>query len=296
MKRHLETGAAFLTALALFYLGGTIQSAMAAIEAKGFRGYVCNDAGKPVPDAKVAVNGHRVAVDAQGRFFLPHEKLKYDRTAFVTVEATFENAERNPPYRWEVNYAGLFDYATGEERVTIQPRMPGVLGGRVLSADGKPIAGATVSADISVGLLVCTGHMRVREPVQTDAEGRFRIPKLYANNDYLLRIEAAGYERKWSGWIHVRSGEPELVDIRLREAPAFVAGKVVDAQGNPVANARVLLGHGCCPDATTETDAQGNFRIDSLLVEQQVELWASGTTVKTNAGANNIRIVIRPKR
>ena len=70
---------------------------------------------------------------------------------------------------------------------------------------------------------------------------------------------------------------------------------LTDAQGHPVAKTRVLLGHGCCPDAITETDAEGNFRIDSLLVDQQVELWASGTTVKTNAGASSLRIVARPK-
>jgi hypothetical protein len=295
MKRQLHNRAVFLAALGWLNLGGLVQPATAAGEAKGFRGYLCNDTGKPAPNAKVTVNGHRVEVDPQGRFFVPHEKLKYDRTVHVTAEATFENAERNPPYRWEVNYSGLFDYATGEESVTIRPRIPGVLGGRVLSADGKPLAGATVSADINVGLLVCTGHMRVREPVQTDAEGRFRIPKLYANNDYMLRIEAAGYERKWTGWIHVRTGEPEPVEIRLREAPAFVAGKVVDEQGNPVAKTRVVLGHGCCPDATTETDAEGDFRIENLLVGQPVALWANGTTVKTNAGASNVRIVIRPK-
>lgn len=295
MKGQLRTSAAFVAVLALFNLSCAIQSPIAAGEAKGFRGYVCDDSGKPVPNAKVAVNYHPVETDPQGRFFLPQEKLKYDRTAFVTAEATFENKERNPPYRREVNYAQVFDCATGEENVTIRPRIPGALGGQVLSMDGKPVAGATVSAHINVGNLVCTGFMQVREPVQTDRQGRFLIPKLYAYNDYRLRVEVAGYERKWTGWIHVRSGEPEPVDIGLREAPASVAGRVVDAQGNPVANARVLLGHLCCADASTETDAEGNFRIDSLLADQEVELWVNGTTVKTRAGTRNLRIVAGPK-
>src|SRR5512141_1164725 len=121
MRSLLQTGATLLSTLALLEPGGTLQSAIAAGEAKGFHGYVCDDQGKPVPKAKVALNFRPVEVDAQGRFFLPHEKLKYDRTVLVTAEATFENPERNPPYRREVKYAGLFDYTTGEEGVTIHP-------------------------------------------------------------------------------------------------------------------------------------------------------------------------------
>ena len=298
MKRQLRISAAFVAASVLFNLSGTIQSATAADEAKGFRGYVCNDSGKPVPNAKVAVNYYPVETDSQGRFFLPHEKLKYERTAFVTVEATFENKERPLMHPWEVNYAAIFNYVTGEENVTIQPGIPSALGGRVLSTAGKPIAGATVSAYIGIGMLSSRGIGRVREPVQTDPEGRFLIPKLYAYHDYLLRVEVVGYERKWTGWIYVRSGEPKPVeDIRLREAPAFVAGKVVDAQGNPVAKAQVWLGHFKDPDAITETDAQGNFRIDSLFTDQEVELQVGGTAVKvkTKAGTSDLRIVARPK-
>jgi hypothetical protein len=104
-----------------------------------------------------------------------------------------------------------------------------------------------------------------------------------------------GYREKHIGSCQVSAGEPEPIDIRLREAPAFVAGKVVDAQGNPVAKARVLLGHLGCADAHTETDAEGNFRIDRLFADQEVELWVNGTTVKTKAGTNNLRIVAPPK-
>jgi uncharacterized GH25 family protein len=299
MKRRLQTSAAFLTALALFNLSGTIQSATAADEAKGFRGYVCDDLGKPVPNAKVAVNYHPVKTDSQGRFFVPHEKLKHDggRSAFVTVEATLENKERPRLRPWEANYAGCFHYVTGEENVTIQPHGPVVLGGRVLSVDGKAIPGATVSANISNGGLTQFGLGRVREPVKTDQEGHFRIPKLYDNNDYWVRIEVAGYERKWMDPIRIGCRDAEPVDIHLREAPASVAGRVVDAQGSPVAKARVQLRYPNSkdPDATAETDAEGNFRIDSLFTDQEVELWANGTTVKTKAGTSNLRIVARPK-
>jgi hypothetical protein len=295
MNEPFRTTAVFLAAWALLNLGGTGQSATPAAEAKGLRGWVCDDSGKPVLNAKVAVNYHPLETDRQGRFFLPHEKLKYERTAFVTVETTFENKERNPPYRWEVVYARVLDYVTGQENVTVRPRIPGVLGGRVLSVAGKPIAGASVAAHINVGELVCTGLHQVREPVQTDPQGRFRIPRLYPDNDYQVRVEVPGYERKWTGWLHVRSGEPARVDIRLREAPAFVAGKVVDAQGRPLAETRVVLGHLCCADAVTNTDTEGNFRIESLLPEQEVVLWVNGTTVKTKAGTDHLRIVAPPK-
>jgi hypothetical protein len=52
------------------------------------------------------------------------------------------------------------------------------------------------------------------------------------------------------------------------------------------------MGHLCIPDAVTETDAEGRFRIDSLLPEQAVDLWASGKTVKMKAGTENLVIVV----
>jgi hypothetical protein len=315
MKIPLQLCSVFVAVSALFSLSGGIQSAYAN-DMKGFRGYVCDYSGKPVPNAKVTANGHRLETDSQGRFLLPHDQLKGVDTVFVTVEPTFfENTEGISPYRWEVNFGGLFAYVTGEEYVTIRPRPPGAVSGRVLSVDGKPIAGAKVSAYINVGNLVCSGLQRVGEPVQTDSQGRFFIPKLYASHDYRLRVEVTGYERKWGDWVHVRCvtripqwaggaddldtpglirppGAPEMVEIRLRDAPAVVAGKVVDPEGKPVPKARVLLGHHG-DDGYTETDTNGNFQIDSLLPDQEVQLWAPpGPTVKAKAGTTDLRLVI----
>ena len=299
MKRSLQARTAFVAALAVFNLSGTIQSATAADEAKGFRGYVCDNSYRPVPNAKGAVNYHPVETDAQGRFFVPHEKLKHDggRSAVVTVEATLGVKDRPLMRPSEANFAGCFNYLTGEENVTIRLGPPLALGGRVLSVDGKAIPGATVSAHIGNGGLTQCGLTLVREPVKTDQEGHFRIPRLYDNNDYWVRIEVAGYERKTTGPIHIGYRDAEPVDIRLREAPASVAGRVVDAQGRPVAKARVLLGSLLCPDASTETDAEGNFRFDSLFTDQEVQLWGyGGTTVKAKAGTSNLRIVASPER
>ena len=261
---------------------------------EGFHGFVCDDAGRPVAKARVAVNYHSLETDPQGQFFLPHEKLKYERTAFVTVQTTFANNERTPPYKWDVSFARVFDYAAGDERVTIRPRVPSAIVGRILSAEGQPVPGATIRANIDVGLLVCSGHQEVGEPVQSDDQGRFHLLKLYPDNEYLLRVEAPGYERKWSDWIHTRHGE-NRIEVRVGEARSFVAGMVVDARNKPFPKARVLLGHLCCADAHTTTDAGGHFCIDSLLPDQEVELWAEGTTVKTKTGVDNLRIVARLK-
>ena len=76
-----------------------------------------------------------------------------------------------------------------------------------------------------------------------------------------------------------------------------MAGRVVDAKGSAVAKAGVELRYPKFkdPDATTETDAEGNFRIDSLFTDQEVALWVNGMTVKTKAGTSNLRIVACPK-
>ncbi len=63
---------------------------------------------------------------------------------------------------------------------------------------------------------------------------------------------------------------------------------MVDELGKPVVKARVVMAHLCIPDATTETDAMGHFRIDSLLPEQGVDLWVNGKTLKAKAGTENL--------
>jgi virginiamycin B lyase len=78
--------------------------------------------------------------------------------------------------------------------------------GQVLSADGKPVAGARVFLQTSAG--------RGPHSTRTNAEGRFVFTRLRSGL-FDLRAQAAG---KWSDWEHnvvARAGRPAEVTLRL---------------------------------------------------------------------------------
>lgn len=156
--------------------------------------------------------------------------------------------------------------------------------GRVLAADGTPIAGAHVRAagtnrwdapiplDVELDALPA-GRLDI-EQTQTGADGTYRFEGL-PKGGLRVAVRASGhaprYEERW-----VVKGEPEqkLPDIVLGPG-VFVAGRVVDRAGAGVPNATILLAldHGVIagnlsmpgrgiPLATTGEN--GAFALDTL--------------------------------
>jgi hypothetical protein len=149
---------------------------------------------------------------------------------------------------------------------------PGVaLTGRVTDARGAPIAGAEVRAR-PVARATTLAPYRPRPPdplrpaVVTDADGRFRYPvptgqrlALVATHDRYARGETA----------ELTAAAPAEVAIVLDDGRAL-AGRVVDAEGHPVAGAVVAD----APSAeaathTTRTGADGGFTLAGIEPERQ---------------------------
>ena len=80
------------------------------------------------------------------------------------------------------------------------------LTGEVLSATGKPVAGAVVTYQSGGG---DTPHA-----VHTDVHGRFTIVKLRRDN-YDLRASSHGLFSTWEKNVMVRSGQVKSVTLRL---------------------------------------------------------------------------------
>ena len=94
------------------------------------------------------------------------------------------------------------------------------LTGEVLSATGKPVAGAVVTYQSGGGH---TAHV-----VHTDAHGRFTIVKLRRDN-YDLRASSHGLFSTWEKNVMVRSGEVKTVTLRLTEGVEATNSSVVAA-------------------------------------------------------------------
>ena len=93
------------------------------------------------------------------------------------------------------------------------------LSGEVLSASGKPVAGAVVTYQSAGG---DTPHA-----VRTDVHGRFTIVKLRRDN-YDLRASSHGLFSTWEKNVMVRSGQVKSVTLRLTNGAEAAKSSVVD--------------------------------------------------------------------
>ncbi len=113
--------------------------------------------------------------------------------------------------------------------------------GRVLDADGKPIAGARVAAygSLHFGDLSVQYQAKSLGEVKTDADGRFRVPLPETGSARIDQVEllaaAKGYGYGWS-----RTFPAQWQNVELRLPPEeVVIGRLVDLQGQPLGQARL---------------------------------------------------------
>jgi RNA polymerase sigma factor (sigma-70 family) len=113
--------------------------------------------------------------------------------------------------------------------------------GRVLGPDGKPVAGAKLSATLSWDYVVRPGVSA--EYATTDADGRFEFTLPHRNFDGMSVAIVATSPKHGLGWIETRIDkvvDPENLTLRLVEDEP-ITGQVVDLQGKPVVGATLRV-------------------------------------------------------
>lgn len=123
--------------------------------------------------------------------------------------------------------------------------------GTVKDADGNPIEGATVSVE------------PLHAEAVTGADGVYSFD-FVPNGNYTVSVAKLGYEAtSEAAAIEVNDADVS-VDLAMVKLPVHaVAGRVVSADGTPVADADVRL-EGYMP-LTTSTDANGAFAFDEVV-------------------------------
>ncbi len=138
-----------------------------------------------------------------------------------------------------------------------------LLQGRVRGEDGRPIAGARVTATDSMGRSLFTRYGNTDPQLRylvsratSDDRGAFLLPGVHAAA-MQLSIAADGYENRTLPAVSIR----EPLDVTLRKT-GFVTGKVVDDKGQPVAEAYVRVSYEVDPASSSEkTEKDGVFNI-----------------------------------
>ena len=235
----------------------------------GFRGFVCrweDGNWRPVANARVTINFDTEATtNRDGRFFFPHDFIrKHSTMLLVLVRGRVEGR----PLRC----ARWVDYVTGVENATFRLWQNAAIRGCVISPDRQPVAGAKVSVLMDDCEKSCCGIRLVGEAATSDMDGGFVVEPLYPYMRYKLWVLARGRERKLTDWISVDVRESGLLEVVLRDAPGFVAGRVIGENGKPIAGRRVVLGSLCRPSAICSTDKNGEFRIGDLVPGREVTI------------------------
>lgn len=158
------------------------------------------------------------------------------------------------------------------EPVTIRLKRKPTRGvsGRVLNADGEPLAGALVRIRVRrVGAPAFGGAssfgFRGGETIRTDAEGRFQTPdQIPTDLDCQIEASAEGWVVGHSNWLSPT--ELEAPDTRLRRAivDRQLTGRVVDSFGNPIAGVKVFQAERDPEWRRSQTDADGRFTLPGV--------------------------------
>jgi uncharacterized GH25 family protein len=276
----------------------TQRVAMTLAESPKVSGIVRDPEGKPVAGAEVLVlprSTRDAAVsDVDGRY-----EVVWDRSSWGERDTTFcllvRHAERNLAIAVEMGP----DVRTLD--VKLQPAVTVV--GKVVNPDGQSIAGARITPMLRMSNW---GSSIARNGLETGPDGSFAVPALPRGQRYNIRAFAEGHGSADSDVEADRmQGDRVTVEaLTLPVANLSISGRVVDADGHPIAGVR-LEGYGeAQPNQVgTQTDSEGRFVLDGVCAGQ-IDLRAdviqegrrlSGRMV-AKGGVTDVRIVVREGR
>ena len=269
--------------------GGNYTADFAIPRAPSISGVVVSASGQPVAGANVtclspmltSLGTHQVVTDALGKF-------SFALPAGVEKEgllAEFENA---------CSPNGM-TYPVGSDVILkLDDKQFASASGRVVDIEGRPIAAAKIWWD---------GEEAAGVPVRatTDEDGRFHVNKVLPSDQIIFYGSKKGYGEN-NSFAGFKAGQSvELEPIVLQIADETLIGKVVDAAGSPVADAKVGVSSEFQPnDVQAISDSEGKFVLKGLVkgwlfvqVTKQLQggdMFSAEVRVNTSAG----EVVVKP--
>ncbi|MEM7205661.1 MAG: sigma-70 family RNA polymerase sigma factor [Planctomycetota bacterium] len=278
-----------------------------AADTTTIRGRVVDDADHAVGDAKVSLAGRDTWTDADGSFALPVEQPLPDSARLVAIKdgGGFATARDPQP----------------DEFVTLRLARQVIYTGRVRTADGAPVAGASVQLTprlTAIGVKAATTTEVRRAPtpgglragpvlrlasVTTDAAGAFEIVAPEFESGRLTAVDFTSLRR---ASVPVGAKRQGLEIVFPRDRLRRLRGAVVDQRGQAVAGVRVTAQRTLQPSLTagarislgsreSTTDAHGRFAFDRL-TDADIRLFASAPGVLptwTTVGATDADVTLR---
>ena len=176
---------------------------------------------------------------------------------------------------------------TAGSPATVAVRLaPGLaLAGTVRSEDGARLADAEITIEVAEGDSLAVPPLAAPR-WRSDRRGGFQVTGLRPGRHFVT-LKAEGHVPLTLEDVHVRRGEDNRIEAELPIAH-FIAGRVVDGNGDPVAGVDVLAGAwiGDPSPTTTRTENDGAYRLGPFPRGDSVNVYARspgmGSTVRHN--------------
>ena len=217
-------------------------------------------------DLKQGIEGSAGMANSYGEFTIPG-LIVGDEYKITAIAEGYRNGETEMFTATEYMYTEPPD----SRQIVLLIHGGFFLKGRVTDTDGKPLARAKVTA------------RSISKSAYTDEEGYYRLDKLPYTVEIEVHIDHPEYGLNFFRYVPTDQ-ERDFVVVK---AERYLAGKVIDAGGNPVVGASVSIepqidtatGHFV---PSTQTDLQGQFRLEHI-IDKRVSLratWKSSTWIK----------------
>jgi hypothetical protein len=208
-----------------------------------------------VRDATVNAGEISVASDSSGKY------------EFSSLEPGSYNIEAHAPFPGYEASAQKIEVAAGETKVLdiYLDLEKAVVEGHVYDANGKPVAGATLS-----GVL----YGKDMQTATTDEEGYFRFDKV-TPGDRFMRVNVRGYVGETKDFTAKKEGAT-VIEFRLQPASCRVYGAVRDESGKPVQAEILLMRMGIVIQKTNSDLATGSYEFPVVPGIYEVNAVASG--------------------
>lgn len=223
------------------------------------RGVVRDPDGMPVAGARIRIVGagrQEAVSDEQGRFEIVWDRQLQFRDALTFCLLAQHEAR---------NLAATM--AIGREATALDVRLQAcpALAGRLTDANGQGLTRGWAYVTLRVPNW---GDTPLSEEVtRAGADGRFEIRAVPATGQCTLHTYAEAYGTKDTG-VPVRTADGlsfNVGTLTLPPADLSISGRVLDARGNPVADATIYgWGEGQPLRLNAQTDAQGRFTLDHV--------------------------------
>ena len=268
------------------------------------QGIAVDEQGNPVGDADISSFGfsrvNRTA-GTDGRFEIAIEPVSYGMSNYLiardkkTDKSGFSQVPSNPD--------------DGEIKIIL--RTSASIKGKIVNKEGKGLTSSTIQCMLRLGNrgIFVTGAGYPGWTAAIDKEGNFLLDGLFGNQTYYVMAQASGYGQETKQNIYLAYGQVfDTGTILLKDADTFIDGKVLDEEGNPQPNARVLAHGDGQQHRDTTSNKDGTFHIEGL-VEGKVNInassqydsanpqaYLSGSVRDVQTGRKDVEIVLRSRQ